>query len=176
MNLITPTSLRVLRFLLEDPMGHYHEREVMRRTGVSAEGANQILHSFAKMGVLLRERRGRMFFYKANMESAVVREFKVLFTLVDISDLVEQIKPNAERIILFGSCAEGLDVKDSDIDLFVLTQEKSTAAQAIHKFNSRSDRRVAPVLVDPPGFSKLRREDKALVDRMSEGIVLWQKR
>lgn len=175
MNLITPTSLRLLQLLFRDPMGQYHGREVVRRTGVSVGGANQMLRSFANLGLLLREKQGRMLFYRANMDNPLVRQLKILFTLLQLDDLIKQAKPSSHRIILFGSSAEGTDVKESDIDLLLLTNEKSQLTDVVHKFNAKSQRRIAPIILDPQGFSKLRREDTALFDRISRGMILWQK-
>lgn len=175
MNLITPTSLRLLQTLLGDPMGRYHGREIVRRTGVSVGGANQMLRSFANLGLLSREKQGRMLFYRANMDNPVVRQLKILLTLFQLDDLIRQAKPFSDRIILFGSSAEGTDVKESDIDLVLLTNEKSHLTDMIHRFNTKSQRRIAPIILDPQGFSKLRRENSALFDRISKGIVLWQR-
>lgn len=134
-----------------------------------------MLRSFADLGLLLREKQGRMLFYRANMDNPVVRQLKILFTLFQLDDLITQAKPFSDRIILFGSCAGGTDVKDSDIDLLLLTNEKSQLKGTLHKFNAKSQRRIAPIILDPQGFSKLRREDSALFDRISRGMILWQK-
>ena len=175
MNLITPTSLRLLQAILGDPMGRYHGREVVRRTGVSAGGANQMLRSFANLGLLLKEKQGRMLFYRANMNNAVVKQLKILFTLFQLDNLIKQTEQFSDRIILFGSSTEGTDVKDSDIDLLLLTYAKSQLTDVVRKFNAKSRRRIAPIILDPHGFSRLRREDIALFDRISRGIILWQK-
>jgi predicted nucleotidyltransferase len=175
MNLITPTSFRLLQLLFRDPMGRYHGREVVRRTGVSVGAANQMLRSFANLGLLLREKQGRMLFYRANMDNPVVRQLKILLTLFQLDDLIKRAKPFSDRIILFGSSAQGTDVKESDIDLFLLTNEKSKLADIVHKCKAKSQRRIAPIILDAQGFSKLRREDTALFDRISRGMVLWQR-
>jgi len=175
MNLITPTSLRLLQTLLRDPMGRYHGREIVRRTRVSVGGANQMLRSFANLGLLSREKQGRMLFYKANMDNPVVKQLKILLTLFQLDDLIKQAKPFSDRIILFGSSAEGTDVKESDIDLLLLTKEKSHLTHVIHRFNAKSQKRIAPIILDSQGFSKLRRENGALFDRISRGIALWQR-
>jgi len=134
-----------------------------------------MLRSFADLGLLLREKQGRMLFYRANMDNPVVRQLKILFTLFELDALIKQAKPFSERIILFGSSAEGTDVKESDIDILLLTNEKSQLTDIVHKFNVKSQRQTAPIILNPPGFSKLRRDDTALFDRISKGIVLWQK-
>jgi len=134
-----------------------------------------MLRSFANLGLLLREKQGRMLFYRANMDNPLVRQLKILFTLLQLDDLMKQAKPSSHRIILFGSSAEGTDVKESDIDLLLLTNEKSQLTDVVHEFNAKSQRRIAPIILDPQGFSKLRREDTALFDRISRGMILWQK-
>ena len=116
-----------------------------------------------------------MLFYRTKMDNPVVRQLKVLLTLFQLDDLIKRTKPFSDRIILFGSSAEGTDVKESDIDLLLLTNERSQLADLVHKFSTKSQRRIAPIILDPQGFSKLRREDSALFDRVSRGIVLWQK-
>ena len=142
---------------------------------MSVGGANQMLHSFASLGWLLEEKRGRMLFYRANNEDPTVRQLKVLFTLFSLEDLIKQAKPLSQRLILFGSSANGTDGKESDIDLFLLTDDKKEVSDVVHKFNAKSQKRVAPIILDTQGFSRLRREDSAIFDRISKGIVLWQK-
>lgn len=134
-----------------------------------------MLRSFANLGLLLSEKQGRMLFYRANMNNAVVRQLKILFTLLQLDNLIRQTKPFSDRIILFGSSAEGTDVKDSDIDLILLTDNKSQLTDVVYKFNTKSHRRIAPIILNAHGFSKLRREDTALFDRISRGMILWQK-
>jgi hypothetical protein len=40
---ITPTMMKVFEFFLGDPIKEYHEREVVRKTGVSKGSAGKIL-------------------------------------------------------------------------------------------------------------------------------------
>jgi predicted nucleotidyltransferase len=76
--------------------------------------------------------------------------------------------------VLFGSAAEGSDVKGSDLDLFVLTQEKDAVRRAIKEYEEEIGRRIAPIIMNASEFIELRSKDKALHDRILEGIVLWQ--
>jgi hypothetical protein len=156
-------------------MGRYHGREVVRRTGVSVGGANQMLRSSVNLDLLLREKRGKVLFYRANIDNPVVRQLKILFTLFQLDDLIERAKPFSDRIILFGSSAEGTDAKESDIDLLLLTNEKPQLTDIVHEFNTKFQKRIAPIILDHQRFSKLRQEDAALFDRISRGMTLWQK-
>ncbi|MGC8998679.1 MAG: nucleotidyltransferase domain-containing protein, partial [Candidatus Bathyarchaeia archaeon] len=117
LDFITPTTLKILYVFHEDTMRELHEREVVRKAKVSKGSANKILRKLSEIGILNREKRGRMVFYRLNIKNAVARQFKVLFNVYSLHDLVEEIKQDCKRIILFGSCSEGTDVKESDIDL-----------------------------------------------------------
>jgi predicted nucleotidyltransferase len=172
---ITPTFMTVFELFLSDPMQVYHEREVVRRTNVSRGSANKILRLLATLGFLTRQTRGRMVLYRLNHREAVVKQFKILSNVYLLKGLTDQIKEDSRRIILFGSCAEGTDTGDSDIDLFVLTSTKNTVRRKIHGFNRTSERNVTPVVLDTNELTRLKREDKPLYDNMRRGIVLWEK-
>ena len=175
LDFITPTFITVFELFLLDPMQEYHEREVMRMTKVSKGSANKILRLLADLGFLTREKRGRMVFYKLNLTEAVVRQFKTVVTVYALKELMNRIKDESRRIILFGSCAQGTDTSDSDIDLFVLTSAKNLVRRKVREFNRVSDRKIVPIVVDTNEFTKLKREDKPLYENVERGIVLWEK-
>jgi predicted nucleotidyltransferase len=174
LDFITPTILKVLEFFFTNPMEEFHEREVMRKSGVSKGSANKILRQLAELDFLVREEKGRMVFYKLNMKNVIVKQFKSLYTIWQLKKFVDEIKEKSKKIILFGSCAEGTDVKESDIDLLVITEEKRFVKESISNFNRKSERRVSPIIVDSNEFIKLKNEDKPLYEKIDRGIVLWE--
>ena len=173
LDFITPTLLKILYLFHEDPMQELHEREVIRKARVSKGSGNKILRKLSEIKVLSRDKRGRMVFYSLNTKNAVARQFKILFTVFSLNDLVEDIKQDCRRIMLFGSCSEGTDVKESDVDLFVLTNEKGRVKSKVNAYG-KAGRRIAPIIVNANEFIKLRREDKPLYERILNGIVLWE--
>lgn len=173
LDFITPTLLKILYLFHEEPMRELHEREVVRKARVSKGSANKILRKLSEIKVLNRSKRGRMVFYSLNMKNAVARQFKVLFNVYSLNELVEEIKQDCKRIILFGSCSEGTDVKESDVDLFILTNEKNRVKSIVNTYQ-KAGKRIAPIIVNSNEFIKLRREDKPLYDRILKGILLWE--
>jgi len=173
LDFITPTFMTVFDLFLSDPMAEHHEREVVRETKVSKGSANRILRELAGLGFLIRERKGRMVFYRLNTEHPVVRQFKVLVNVYALSSLLNQLKRRTRRVVLFGSCAQGVDVKESDIDLFILSSEKDAVIEIVGGFNQGDERRVTPIVVDSNEFVRLKREDKPLYENVERGIVLW---
>jgi predicted nucleotidyltransferase len=174
LSFITPTVMSVLEFFLADPLKECYEREVARRAGVSRGSAHRILRLLFELGFLDREERGRMLIYRLNLKEPVVRQFKILVNIFALRKLVEKLKMRSRRIVLFGSCAQGLDVKESDVDLLIIVLEKESVRRIISGFNRESERKVAAVVVDVNEFVRLKREDRPLYENVERGVVLWE--
>ncbi len=128
-------EMQMLGFLLRR-YGETHVREIAEKSGVSAATASVALRKFEKNGILRKTVKGKMVFYRQNPGSAVARQLKVFFTISNLSGIIEKLKPLSNRIMLFGSCAEGTDVEESDIDLFVLSNKKD-AVRRVASANKR---------------------------------------
>ena len=165
---ITPTVMQILEFFLENSQNEYHQREIVRKTGVSKGSAGKILKLLTDIGFLSREERGRLAIYRLNQNEATVKQFKVLLNVFALKLLTDKLKENSKRIMLFGSCAQGLDTKESDIDLLVVTEEKEVAGKTISEYNKKSQRRVAPITVNMNEYISLKREDSPSTKTSSE--------
>jgi len=171
---ITPTVMQVLEFFLENSLNEYHEREIVRRTGVSKGSASKILKLLTNLGFLTREERGRLAIYRLKQDEATVRQFKVLLNVFALKPPTDKLKENAKRIVLFGSCSQGLDTKESDIDMLVVTDNKESVGKTISEFNKKSQRRVAPITVNMNEYINLKRNDNPLYENIERGITLWE--
>lgn len=174
LDFITPTVLKVLYVFHKDSMQEIHEREVKRRAKISKGSANSILRKLSEEEILKRKKIGRMVFYRFNDRNPVARQLKILFNVYSLQKLVDQLEPHCKRIILFGSCAEGLDGSESDIDIFILTQEKKEVLEKVSNYQKNLDRKLSPIVVNANEFAKLKREDRPLYERILKGIVLWE--
>ncbi len=172
LDFITPTTIKVFYLFHENPHQELHEREVMRKAQTSKGSAGRSLKKLSEAGVLEKERKGRMVFYRLNMKSATARQLKVLFNVYSLKELVNGIRSECKKIILFGSCSEGTDSNESDIDLFILTTEKNTVKNKVNSYEL--NRRIGPVIVNTTEIVELREKDKPLYDRILKGITLWE--
>jgi predicted nucleotidyltransferase len=171
---LTPTVMQLLEFFLENSLSEYHEREIVRRTSVSKGSAGKILKLLTSLGFLTREEKGRLAIYRLKQDEATVKQFKVLINVFTLKSLSDTLKENSKRVVLFGSCAQGLDTKDSDIDLLVITDKKDIVGKAVSDFNKKSQRRVAPITVNMNEYINLKRNDKPLYENIERGITLWE--
>ena len=172
--LTTPYSLRLLSFLAYNPMKAFYQRELSRKTKVSVGETNKIMKKLVAHAIVTEEKRGRTYFYRFNMTNALARQIKIMVTISALNSLVEEIKQLSTKVILFGSCAEGTDTAESDIDLFVLTSEKEKVRAKLNKYRRSTGRRLSGIIVDPSELSAMKNKDKALYERIMSGIVLWQ--
>ena len=171
----TAATLAILEALARDPETSLHTRKVAEKARVSVGAASMILRTLEGRRLVEVEERGSMKFYRINLLNPLSREFKILFTVRDLTDLVESLKDSAIRVVLFGSCAEGTDTKDSDVDLFILTQDPQTVKVALGRFQKEFARNLSPIIVDAEGLARLRRRDKSLYDNVTRGKVLWER-
>ncbi len=171
---VTPTIQSILELLTRDPMKQFYQREIAKEAKISVGAANKLLDELVKQELIILEKRGKMFFYRINLKSPVARQFKILFNIMLLDSLVKVLKDHCKRIVLFGSCAEGTDVKESDIDLFVLTQEKDFVIKTINKHEKEIGRRIAPIVLNTIEWTNIKRKDRSLYDNISKGLVLWE--
>ncbi len=172
MNQFSKTGIKLLSHMVKNPSRELYQREIARETGISIGAVNQYLQEFLEMGIVSSKRRGRMFFYSLNLDNPVVRQFKVFLTVAELNPLIERVRKNAERIILFGSCSEGTDMEESDVDLFILTESKKEVREKLSR--AKLERKLSPIIVNSNEFVKLRKEDKPLYERVVKGIELWR--
>lgn len=169
---ITGSALKILYALALDPMRAFYQREIAKKAEVSVGSANRTLRVLTEKELATKERRGKIFFYRFNAENPVAKQMKILFNIIELDELVRSLRNHSKRVILFGSCAEGNDVKDSDIDLLVLTNERGVVRSIINSYETH--RKIAPIIVDANGLVKMRNEDKPLYDEILRGIRLWE--
>ena len=174
MNFLKPTSLKVLEFFFAHPADEFHEREVLRGTGISKGSANKILRELSGLAILRRMEKGRMVFYRLIADDPLVRQMKVLWNIWALRPFVRGMEGAARKILLFGSCAEGTDGPESDIDILILTNKGAAAGEKVSAFNRKSRRQLAPIIVDAMEFAAMRKEDRPLFERIDRGIVLWE--
>ena len=174
LDFIKPATLRVMEAFFSDPVEKAYEMEVVKRSGVSKGSANKILRNLTELGLLKREEKGRMVFYELDLRSPLVRQFKVLYNIWQLNDFLENAKQNAVKIMLFGSCSDGTDAKESDIDILIITKDKAAARENVSSFNRKSEKRISPIIVDNGEFATMRKQDEPLYERIERGIVLWE--
>ena len=135
----------MLRLFFEEPSREFNVREVARLLKISPATASKKLKSLVKEGVL-KERKERILnLYKANLEDELYRDLKIFYNMRKLkeSGLVDALnkfylKPT---IVMFGSCAYGIDTETSDFDLLIIS-EKTKEFPEVKKFEKNLNRKL----------------------------------
>jgi predicted transcriptional regulator len=178
LHLIKTINQRVLSLLVKFSDQEFYEREVSRKLGISAGSANRALNELYSDGVVTRRKKGKMYFYSIDSSNALLIELRKLVNLMLIEPLVEELKSMSSRIILYGSCALGMDTSESDMDLFIMSNSKGKISKVISAFNfprGFENIHVRPVIRTPVELLKGGESERTFMEEVELGIVLWEK-
>ncbi len=166
LNLFSKTEMELLTFIASKD-GEFYEREITRLTGISVGSVNNILKKFTDLHFVNKKKKGRMQFYSRNQENPLIRQFKVFIIIYGLIPFLSKASPHSKRIILFGSCAKGLNTEKSDIDLVIISKEKELLRRIFDQ-----EARIQLIVLDSVEYAELEQNDKPLYERIEMGIEL----
>lgn len=172
-NLFKTNYQKVLKYLAENPSEEYVGGDIQTAIRISKAGVNFALRALAEDGLVIRKRKGRMYFYSVDISNPLIRQVKVMITLSKIMPLILKLEKISEKIILFGSSAAGENIETSDIDIFVLSNMPKEAAQTPGKLR---EKKVQIVPMKPLDYINLEKKDPVFYEEVSRGIILWEKK
>ncbi|PKM84092.1 MAG: hypothetical protein CVU86_09055 [Firmicutes bacterium HGW-Firmicutes-11] len=148
---------------------------VATELGLSQGSVHGILKEFAQQGLAKKRNVGKSIVYEINGEHPVVRAFRKMENLLEIDELINQLKSLSRKVILYGSCAFGVDTAESDIDLFIVAdrQEQEQIEKVIRDFSSK--RKISPLMLDLMEMMQLESDDPVFFNQVMSGIELWEK-
>jgi predicted nucleotidyltransferase len=173
---IATNHQRVMSFLAKHSDLEFHEREIARQTGISFGSANKAVNDLFSAGVLIRQRKGRMAFYRFNPDEPLLRHYKIMVSIAMLRRLVARLKPWTSRLVLFGSCARGEDTSESDVDLFVVADEPGRVTRIIRAFRfslAFQEISINPVILSTRDLLRSENTEPEFLSLVNEGIVLW---
>ncbi|HAM39729.1 MAG: hypothetical protein A2474_08120 [Elusimicrobia bacterium RIFOXYC2_FULL_34_12] len=163
---------KILSFLAQNPDKEYFDRKISNLSGVSRAGTNFALRDLAKAGLVSREKRGRMYFYKVLAEDTFIKHFKILQNIIIIYHLVLKIKELSLKIVLFGSAGKGENTDESDVDIFIMTRSPDEIKKII--FEDKLREKIQYIINTPNEYIKLKKDNSIFYKEIEKGITLWQ--
>ena len=164
-------ELNTLKLFFDFPAREFNVREVARALEINPATASSQLKKFEKAGLLKYRKQRILDLYRANLDCDRYRDLKVYYLIRNLreSGFIESlnkfyVKP---AIVLFGSCAYGLDTETSDIDLVVIS-EKTADFPEQKKFEKKLDKEIQIFAVKD--IKDLR--NNHLINNVMSGIVI----
>jgi len=172
--LIATNAQKILDLLIRDPGRQYLSREVQDATKKSKAGTNLALGQLVRAGLLKKEKRGKVHLYSVDFNHPVVKQLKVLRTVLSLSRLTRKLSRVTRKIVLYGSSSRGEDTKDSDLDLLVVTNATEAAREVVEK--DAMANRIQLTMRTPLEYAEMERTDPTFHTEVERGIVLWESR
>lgn len=146
--------------------------QIARAAGVSTSTCHQILEKRVANKEIERLKVGNLSIYFLDEDDPLVSQMKVARAIELLRPLLTKLEKVSQKIILFGSAAQGKNTAESDFDLFVLSNEKEQAQKIIRK--SKIARKIQPVIKNFLEFMELKKKDKVFYEEINRGKVLWE--
>jgi predicted nucleotidyltransferase len=169
---LTKSEQAILKYLGDNSGILLYESQIAKKAKISTGSTNESLKKLLKKGMVLLEKKGNMNFYTINMDNPLVKQFKISQTITNLNGLIDKLKLVTKRIMLFGSCAEGIDTNDSDIDLAIISQDEHAARKIVKK--QKTEKQIQALIFSANDFLSLSKNDKPLYERIQKGIILWR--
>ena len=177
-HIVFTVNQKVLSLFAKFSDKEFYERQIARKLGIGYSSANGALNELYSAGVIKRRREGRMYFYSVDRSSPIVIAYKKLVNLLLIEPLAEELKKISNRIILYGSCADGSDRSGSDVDLFVVSNKKDTVLETVGNFKFTQgfeDIHIQTVVKTPVELLQMKGPEQAFIEEVERGVVLWER-
>jgi DNA-binding MarR family transcriptional regulator len=177
--LVKTTHQRVLALFLAYPARHFYGSEIAKKTRISIGQTSKILGELLRAGVVEKERKGKTELYNLAEMAPELRLFKAMNTVLSIVPLSGRLKPICRMVFLYGSCANGLNTEESDLDLLVVSNNREQVLDAVARFSSRERygfAEIKPVIKTPAEWAGLETKDPVFFAEVQKGIVLFETR
>jgi len=149
LNLITKSKInqRIILLFVYNPEKSYYINEVARLVGTSAGNAQRALEKFGKEGLLSKEKRGNLVYFRTNVSNPLFVDFKNLVDkTIGIATILHDELTKLSEVqfaFLFGSYVKGDFKADSDIDLYVIGNiHENKLYTAVHNAEMKINREI----------------------------------
>ncbi len=165
LDLITKSTVRkkIILLFMYNPDKSYYLRQISRLIGVSAGNAQQELKKLKDSGLLTKERKGNLVYFKINKKNPLFNDFKnIVDKTIGLKNILKEELEKVRGIdfaFLFGSYVKGDFSPDSDIDLYVIGDiSEKKLYQLIRKVEEKIYREISYHLATRGEFQKKIRE------------------
>lgn len=165
----------ILKYFFEEPNRWYHVREAARLIKLNPTTISKYLNNLTKENILIKKLERKHLLFKANTESEEFRDLKKYYNirLIKKSGLINYINKELhypEAIIIFGSYAKSENDKDSDLDIFIISNTKKKLD--LQKYEKVFQKEIQMFLHTPEEFKDLQRNNKHLINNVLNGIII----
>jgi predicted nucleotidyltransferase/biotin operon repressor len=168
--MLKESELKVLDHVILSPEGKGFISQIARDIGISKSEVSKAVKVLKQSGLVRAEPNGRNVVCSIDRGSPVITRLRIAFNLLEIAPKIEPLRKYTDKIILFGSCAQGTDTFNSDVDLFVIARDKAKINKLTRKIEL--SRPIQWVVRTPQEYVVLNARERVFAQEIGRGIVL----
>ena len=167
-------ELNSLNLFFEEPNREFHLRELSRLLKKNPVTIKNHLKEFKKLEAIKCVKSRGLEIYSANLENPYYKEFKRIYNRFKIieSGLLDFLKKefSLPTIVIFGSYERGEDNKNSDIDIFILSEVKKEIP--LKDFEKRLNKPIQLHIKSKKEFERMKKDNKELINSILNGSII----
>ena len=149
--LLPKTRRAILGLLFRHPGEAFYEREIVRAINGGRGAVQRELRALTRSGILQRDVRGNMAYYRANEACPIFPELRGLILktvgLVDVLGAALQGVAGVRLAFVYGSFASGKAGAESDVDVIVVGDVSfAQVSQGLRPAQERLGREINPTV------------------------------
>jgi predicted nucleotidyltransferase len=166
----------ILKLLFLNSTNEFHMNDIARKTGLAPSTVAKEMPKIQSIGLVLRNGRGNLVFYKINNKGIIFDEMKRIFLKFEMLDEVISkglSKENIKYALIYGSFAKGVESATSDIDLLVIGNvDEDSLIKSVSKTERISGREINFVLWKEEEFLERVRKNIPLIKEISKTPIM----
>jgi len=175
--LLKTPEQKILSLFAMNPGRSYYVREMSRKLDLSLGATHGGLLALEKARILCSRSIGKTKLFEVEERNfpAALNAFRILNTVLILEPLVELLKSHSRLIILYGSYARGTFTLESDLDLFIVSDEREAVLSELNDFLRSFEIDVRPVIKGQVEWMEMERTAPEFFHEIREGLTLWEK-
>ena len=164
--------LEVLRFFIRNPSSKISYTALRRKIKAAKATLTKHLGFLLKGDFIRIEKIGLNKIYELNKENPIVKQLKILDTLLTLNEIKLLGKKHDIGIYLYGSASRGEDEEQSDIDLLIIGKiKKEQILPEINGISKKIGRNIKIVILAQVDWSQMSRKDAAFYERVEKDKI-----
>ncbi len=171
---ITTNNKKIINLLADYPNQSFFTKEISDKLKISLGGAHNSLKELAKEKIVFMEQRGNMKFFQINFHNSLVKQLRSAFAVEKLSKVISKIEKDSKEIILFGSASRGEQSAESDLDLFVLTNNPQKIKEIMEKEQGKLP--IKMIIKTPNEWGEIEIREPEFYLEVKKGVKLYEQK
>lgn len=168
-------NMEIMKNFFDEPNRSYHIRELAKLININPTTVTSYLEEFRNKGLLTKTKERNHVIYRADTTNQFFKEEKRHYNIMKLResgviDFLNEKLNYPESIILFGSYAKAENTKDSDIDIFILSETKKELN--LEKFEQKLNAKIQIFIHTKKEVTLMKKKNKDLLNSIINGTNL----